>query len=86
MAVSDYDIDVPADASDEEAAAIAAAVSAHLARLEAEAAAAGDAEETWEGDRWAFVGRIAGMDGHSRRVPDGAPRDAWTAAGRRNRF
>jgi hypothetical protein len=87
MAVTDHDIAIPEDASDEEAAAIAAAVSAHLARLEAEAAAAAeDAEETWDGDKWAFAGRIASLDGHGCRVPDSAPRDAWTAAGRRDRF
>jgi hypothetical protein len=86
MAVTDYDIDVPDDASDEEAAAIAAAVSAHISRLEAEAVASEDGEATWDGDRWAFAGRIAGLDGHVRRVPTGAPRDAWTAAGRRDRF
>lgn len=87
MAVTDHDLSIPEDASDEEAAAIAAAVSAHLARLEAEAAAAEpDGEETWDDDKWAFAGRIAGLDGHGRKVPDRAPRDAWTAAGRRDRF
>lgn len=86
MAVTDHDLSIPEDASDEEAAAIAAAVSAHLARLEAEAAATEDAEETWDDDKWAFAGRIAGLDSHGRRVPDDAPRDAWTAAGRRDRF
>ncbi len=86
MAVTDPDISIPDDATDEEAAAIAAAVSAHLARLEAEAAADGDDEETWDGKKWAFAGRIAGLDGHGRRVPDGAPTDAWAAAGRRDRF
>jgi hypothetical protein len=86
MAVTDDDIKMPDDASDEEAAAIAAALSAHIAHLEAETAAAEDGEATWDGDRWAFAGRIAGLDGHVCRVPDGAPRDAWTAAGRRDRF
>ncbi|NIC00303.1 acc operon protein [Halobacterium sp. R2-5] len=85
MAVTDPDISIPDDATDEEAAAIAAAVSAHLARLEAEAPD-GDDEETWDGKKWAFAGRIAGLDGHGRRVPDGAPTDAWAAAGRRDRF
>jgi hypothetical protein len=86
MAVPEYDIDVPASASDEEAAAIAAAVSAHLARLEAEAAESDDGEETWDGEKWAFAGRVEGLGGRSVRVPDGAPRDAWSAAGRRERF
>jgi len=83
---ADYDISVPDDATEAEAAAIAAAVSAHLARREAEAAAAADDEETWDGEKWTFAGRLDALDGQSGRVPDGAPTDAWTAAGRRDRF
>lgn len=87
MAVPDYDIDVPEDASEEEAAAIAAAVSAHLARMEAEAAAAAEeSEETWDGEKWAFAGRLDALGEGAARVPDGAPTDAWSAAGRRDRF
>lgn len=83
----DAALSVPDDATEAEAAAIAAAVSAHLARLEAEAAESGeDDADTWTDRKWAFAGRIAGLDGHGRRVPDGAPTDAWTAAGRRDRF
>nr|WP_254535089.1 acc operon protein [Halomarina sp. BCD28] len=74
---------VPADADSEEAAAIAAAVRAHLAAEEL-AAAEGE-EETWEGLRWAFAGR-ARLDGPRQRVPLGAPTDAWSAAGRADRF
>jgi hypothetical protein len=81
----DVDISIPEDASDEEAAAIAAAVQSHLSALAA-AEAAEDAEETWDGKKWAFAGRVEGLGGRSVRVPDGAPTDAWSAAGRRERF
>ena len=85
MSEREYDVSVPEDANDAEAAAIAAAVSAHLARLEAEAAADGD-EETWNDRKWSFAGRVDALGGRSVRVPDGAPPDAWSAAGRRDRF
>jgi hypothetical protein len=87
MAAS-YDIDVPDDATDEEAAAIAAAVSAHLrAEAAARAAADDDGEATWDGKRWTFAGRVNGLQGRrSARVPERAPTDAWTAAGRTDRF
>ena len=79
------DVSIPDDASDEEAAAIAAAVRSHLAALAA-AEASEDEEETWDGKKWGFAGRVEGLGGRSVRVPDGAPTDAWTAAGRRERF
>jgi len=79
------------DASDAEAAAIAAAVAAHLRDTEraaaAAAAAAADPEPTWDGERWGFAGRVASTSGRRlRRVPDDAPTDRWTAAGRVDRF
>jgi hypothetical protein len=78
-----------ADATDDEAAAIAAAVRAHL-RAQAAAAAAtdGDDEATWDGSRWGYAGRLAatGRAGRSTRVPRAAPRDAWAASGRSERF
>jgi hypothetical protein len=80
---------VPDDADDAEAAAIAAAVGAHLTdrdRAAAAAAAASGDEETWRGREWAFAGRIDGLQGRSIRVPGTAPTDAWTAAGRTDRF
>ena len=83
----DVDVSIPEDASDEEAAAIAAAVRSHLAALAAAEAAAEDgAGETWDERQWTFAGRVEGLGGRSVRVPDGAPTDAWTAAGRRDRF
>lgn len=83
----DVDISIPEDASDEEAAAIAAAVQSHLAALAAAAAADdGDDAEAWDGKKWTFAGRVEALGGRSVRVPDGAPTDAWSAAGRRERF
>ena len=85
-------LSIPDDADAEEAAAIAAAVAAHTGDSERAAAAvaaatAADAEPTWEGERWGFAGRVASTDGRRiHRVPDGAPTDRWTAAGRADRF
>jgi hypothetical protein len=79
---------IPDDADDDEAAAIAAAVGAHVTdgdRAAAAAAAGGD-EETWQGRKWTFAGRIDGLQGRSIRVPETAPTDAWTASGRTDRF
>jgi hypothetical protein len=78
---------IPDDADDAEAAAIAAAVGAHLTDQQAAAAAAAaETEPTWEGKRWAFTGRMESIQGRSIRVPEGAPTDAWAAAGRADRF
>jgi hypothetical protein len=87
-APSDLDLSIPDDASDDEAAAIAAVVSAHVRdqELAAAAAAAASTEETWQGKKWTFAGRVDGLQGRTTRVPDGAPTDGWTAAGRTDRF
>ncbi|QCC48857.1 acc operon protein [Halobellus limi] len=82
---------IPDDATDEEAAAIAAAVAAHVADGERAAAAAAAATArsvpTWNGEKWTFAGRVAASSGRRvRRVPDGAPREKWTAAARADRF
>lgn len=74
---------VPADATSDEAAAIAAAVSAYLRREELAALGDTDTEESWTGKRWTFAGRLRQQN---ERVPLSAPGDAWTAAGRRERF
>ena len=77
-------LDLPDDADSEEAAAIAAAVRAHVA---AESEAESDEEEpTWTGDRWRFKGRVESLQNRQVRVPTRAPRDAWAAAGRTDRF
>ncbi|WP_058366882.1 hypothetical protein [Haloparvum sedimenti] len=80
---------IPDDADEGEAAAIVAAVAAHLRDREAAAAAAAAAEgteETWDGDRWTFAGRLESTSRRTVRVPRDAPRDAWSAAGRADRF
>ena len=81
-------LSIPDDADSDEAAAIAAVVGAHLRDQAALAAAAeGESAETWEGKKWAFAGRVDGLQGRrSARVPDGAPTDEWTASGRTDRF
>jgi hypothetical protein len=81
-------LDVPDDADEDEAAAIAAAVAAHVrdGRLAAAAAAADEGTETWADRRWAFAGRMAALQGRSVRVGDSTPTDEWTAAGRTDRL
>jgi hypothetical protein len=83
------DLDGPDDATDDEAAAIAAAVGAHL-RDRAVAAAeneGGDEDgREWTDRRWAFAGRLDALAGRAARVPEGAPADDWTAAGRSGRY
>jgi len=81
-------LSIPDDADDAEAAAIAAAVAAHVRDGEraAAAAAAGDDEPDWEGERWSFASRVDRLQNRSVRVPVDAPTDPWTAAGRADRF
>ena len=80
------DLRLPATASGEEAAAIAAAIETYLAGERAAAEATGGRERSWEGRRWSFAGRTALLSGRAARVPDGTPTDGWTAAGRTDRF
>lgn len=81
------DLAIPDDATDDEAAAIAAVVSAHLRdQAVAAAAAAAATEETWQGKRWAFAGRVDALQGRTTRVPDSSPTNAWVAASRTRRF
>lgn len=91
----DAELSIEPAPDDEEAAAIAAAVGAHLeaetaatvAAVTAARRAAAAAETGWADRRWAYVGRTEALSiGCSRRPPDGAPRDPWTAAGRADRF
>jgi hypothetical protein len=80
-------IALPPTADQDEAAAIVAAVGAHIRDREAAAAAAeAEATVTWDGDRWRFAGRLAATRGRPRRVPREAPTDPWTASGRSDRF
>lgn len=75
---------IPDDASSDEAAAIAAALGAHL--TDRERAAATSETETWDGKRWAFTGKIEAQQDQRVRIPNDAPTDGWTAAGRTDRF
>jgi len=84
-------LSIPDDADDEEAAAIVAAIAAHVADGEraaaAVAAAAAQSGDSWDGEKWAFAGRVEATSGRRlRRVPDGTPREKWTAAARADRF
>ncbi|ELZ07144.1 hypothetical protein C479_15212 [Halovivax asiaticus JCM 14624] len=82
----DVSLSVPPSATPAETAAIAVAIGAHLRDRELAAAAADGPDETWDGERWAFAGRLDALGERSSRVPTAAPMDPWTAAGRRDRF
>jgi hypothetical protein len=85
--MEDPPLSIPDAATDAETAAIVAAVEAHLAaERAAEASDCGRTSEGWAGRRWSFAGRLEGLGRGARRVPRQAPTDAWTAAGRRDRF
>lgn len=73
------------DADGDETAAIAAALTAYL-RAEELAISRTTGDDTWEGTRWSFTGRLAGLDIRSDRVPLSAPTNPWTAAGRADRY
>nr|WP_248896635.1 acc operon protein [Haloplanus sp. XH21] len=80
-------LELPDVADDAEAAAIAAAIGAHLNDQDAAAAAAAEADgDDWCDRRWTFAGRIDALQARSVRVPDGSPTDQWTASGRTERF
>jgi hypothetical protein len=86
--MDDDALSIPDRASDAEAAAIAAAVEAHLAAERAAVAALESSakEDSWNGRRWAFAGRLEATGDRTLRVPMQAPTDPWTAAGRSERF
>ncbi|GAA0725849.1 hypothetical protein J2744_001030 [Halorubrum trapanicum] len=80
-------LSIPDDAGDDETAAIAAAVAAHLRDGElAAAAAAADADDGRDEDRWGLAARIDRLHRRRVRVPADAPTDPWTAARRSDRF
>jgi hypothetical protein len=81
-------LDLPDDADEAEAAAIVAAVGAHIRDGEAAAAAeaAENEAESWQGKRWGFAGRVESTQRRTVRVRDGTPTDAWSAAGRSDRL
>lgn len=77
-------VTIPDDASSEEAAAIVAAIGAHLRDLDD--AADDEEDETWHGKRWSFAGRVRAQQGRTIRVPTAAPTNPWSAAGRADRY
>jgi hypothetical protein len=72
---------LPDDADPNEAAAIAAALSAYLQESSADDEDA-DESVSWSGRRWAYAGRLKSTAGRERRVPNDAPANPWAAAGR----
>ncbi|WP_410766848.1 acc operon protein [Haloferax sp. DFSO60] len=79
-------LSIPDDADPEEAAAIVAAVGAHIRDQLAVAAANGEKEPTWNDKKWQYAGRLDSVTGCAQRVPNGAPTNAWAASGRTDRF
>ena len=79
---------VPDRASKTQVAAITAAIGAHVQdqRQAIALAQEADDEQSWDGERFAFTGRLEALTGCTVRVPRAAPTDKWTAAGRRDRY
>lgn len=74
-----------------EAAAVAAAIGAHLRDRELTAAAAAaetdeDPADDWTDRRWAYADRLDRDRTPGVRIPADAPTDPWSAAGRTDRF
>jgi len=85
--VSPGDLSGLAVADDHEAAAIAAAIAAHLRDRQAAAAAAAEAADDGESRRsWAFAGRLEAVGETASRPPNNTPKNAWSAASRADRF
>jgi len=79
-------LSTPDTADEVEAAALAAAIGAHVRSQERAAIAAAESDSgTWAGERWSFAGRMRALQGREVRVPTGAPVDGWAAAGRTDR-
>jgi hypothetical protein len=78
-------LDIPDDADEDEAAAIAAVIRSHMRAQEASAEEE-DVEPEWSGNRWRFTGRVNSLQNRMVRVPTDAPRNAWSAAGRTDRY
>ena len=82
----DGDLRIPPEASDDEAAAIAAAIGAHLRQVEYDATDTEDSVPPWTGRRWGFAGRMQDLQGRAVRVARGAPSSGWAAASRTDRM
>lgn len=78
------DLRIPDAATDEEAAAVAAAIGTYLA--EEQLGEGEDAAGSWSGRRWAFAGRLESLGMAATRVPDGVPERGWAAVDRADRF
>ncbi|WP_424018631.1 acc operon protein [Halorientalis pallida] len=76
------------DADADEAAAVAAAIGAHMRDQELAAAAAADGDDgpNWADGKWEFASKVARKRRRSVRVPTDAPKDPWAAAGRTDRM
>ena len=83
--MTDPEFDIPDDASEDEAVAIAAVLNAHLA-ARGEGDEESDDSGAWNPRRWSFAGRVSALQRREARVPESAPEDAWTAAGRTTRM
>lgn len=82
-AVTDVAVDGHGEATDAEAAAVAAAVSAHLADCRAAAARRTRGEHSERVDQWSFAGRLAAVGERTRRRPRSVDRgEEWRAAAR----
>jgi hypothetical protein len=82
MTERDITVSIPDDATDEEAAAISAAISAHITDHQRKAAAAAAASESVEYvDQWTLTGRLSRFG--KRRIPSDVERgEEWRAAAR----
>lgn len=85
-AIDEARLSVPEDATSSEAAAMAVALGTHIQDQRAAAASDSSTDETWDGKRFAFAGRLDGLGRFAHRVPRGAPTDEWTASGRTERY
>lgn len=87
-AVSPGDLEGLEAAEPAEAAAVAAAIGAHLRDRELTAAVAADADgrDDWSGKRWAYADRLVRHRDRGVRIPGDAPTDPWTAASRTDRL
>ncbi|WP_367175334.1 hypothetical protein [Haloarcula rubripromontorii] len=75
------DLSIPADASETEAAAIAAAISAHVTARQRAAVATAQRQTVEYADEWTLAGRLASVG--KRRLPSKVKRgEEWKAAAR----
>lgn len=80
---ADHTLSIPETATSKEAAAIAAAISAHVTDQQRTRTdeAPDDSLKSWQ-----FAGRMRALGKQCQQVPESAPTDPWTAADRSDRF